>query len=150
MEIYMRKNFTLALLALFAYATTAVVSANAADSSPSTEMMVQKSKAVWEAYKTRDVASIKNLSAPEYIAYTQGGPSNLQKDIETIQKLTIESYSLDEPKTTVVTKDVVILHYKCNVKGSFENLQFKPVYVTETWVNRGGKWLIIAYTETAI
>ena len=26
----------------------------------------------------------------------------------------------------------------------------QPVYATEVWVNRGGKWRIVSYTETPV
>jgi hypothetical protein len=32
-----------------------------------------------------------------YVAYTLAGPSNLQQDIDTIEKLIIKSFSIDEP-----------------------------------------------------
>jgi hypothetical protein len=114
------------------------------------QALVDKSKQVWEAYKTKNVAAIKALTAEDYASYTLAGASNLQQDIATIDKLTIENYTLDDPKVTKVTKDVAILRYKCDLKGSYEGKMFKPVYSTEVWVNRGGKWLITSYSETPI
>lgn len=114
------------------------------------QMIIGKSRETWEAYKTRNIGAIKALSAAEYSAFTQTGPSNLQEDIANIQKLTITSYTIDQPKISRVTNDVVILRYKCDLKGSFDGMPFVPVYATEVWVNRGGKWLIVSYQETAV
>ncbi|HUE83922.1 MAG TPA: nuclear transport factor 2 family protein [Pyrinomonadaceae bacterium] len=114
------------------------------------QMIVGKSRETWEAYKTRNIGAIKALAAPEYGAFTQTGPSNLQEDIANIQKLTIASYTIDEPRVSRVTKDVVILRYRCDLKGSFDGKPFVPVYATEVWVNRGGKWQIVSYQETAV
>lgn len=114
------------------------------------QMIISSSQKVWEAYKSRDIAAIKALTGEDYVSYTQAGPSNLQQDIATIDKLTIESYTLNEPKVSKVTKDVAILRYKCDLKGSFEGKQFSPVYATEVWVNRGGKWQIVSYSETPV
>ena len=116
----------------------------------SDQMLVDNSRAVWEAYKSRNTSAMRALTADEYVAHTQAGPSNLKQDIDTIQKLTIDAYSIDDPKVTWVTKDVAILNYKCALKGSYEGKPFKPVYATEVWVNRGGKWRIISYTETLL
>jgi hypothetical protein len=93
---------------------------------------------------------MKALTADENNAHTQERPSSLKQDIDTNDKLTIEQITIDEPKVTRVTKDVAILTYKCDLKGSYEGRPFKPVYATEVWVNRGGKWRIISYTETLI
>ncbi|MGH9904665.1 MAG: nuclear transport factor 2 family protein [Pyrinomonadaceae bacterium] len=114
------------------------------------QTLANRSKEVWEAYKTRNVAAMKALTADDYAAFTQAGPTNLQEDIATIDKLTIESYTIDDPKVSQVTKDVAILRYKCDLKGSFEGKPFKTVYATEVWVNRGGKWLIVSYSETPV
>jgi|GEM_PF-2375272 competence protein ComGC len=156
------KALSLALAALFAAGTLCIAQANSTDKAKamhaamhagmgaSDQKMVENSRAVWEAYKSRNTSAMKALTADEYVAHTQEGPSSLKQDIETIDKLTIEQFTIDEPKVTWVTKDVAILTYKCDLKGSYEGKPFKPVYATEVWVNRGGKWRIISYTETLI
>ena len=116
----------------------------------SDQMLIDNSRAVWEAYKSRNTAAMRALTADEYVAHTQAGPSDLKRDIDTIEKLTIEAFTIDGPKVTWVTKDVAILNYKCDLKGSFERKPFKTVYATEVWVNRDGKWRIISYTETPL
>lgn len=116
----------------------------------SDQMLVANSRAVWEAYKSRNTAAMRALTADEYVSHTQAGPSDLKRDIETIGKLTIEAFTIDDPKVTWVTEDVAILNYKCDLRGSFEGKPFKPVYASEVWVNRGGNWRIISYAETPL
>jgi hypothetical protein len=146
------KVVLIALVSLLTASTLCIAQTDAAKSKSmrSDQMMVANSRAIWEAYKKRDTAAMKALTADEYVSRTQAGPSNLKQDIDTIQKLTIEAFSIDDPKVTWVTKDVAILTYKCNLKGSYEGKPFKPVYATEVWVNRGGKWKIISYIETLV
>jgi len=114
----------------------------------SDQMIIEKSRATWEAYKKRDKAAMAALTAKEYASNAVTGPSTLQEDLDTIDKLTIESYTIDEPKVTWVSKDVAILRYKAQLKGSYNGKPFVPVYATEVWVNRGGKWQIFSYQET--
>jgi hypothetical protein len=123
-----------------------------AGGSRSDQVLIDNSRATWEAYKGRDVAAIKALTAEDYVSHGLTGPSNLEQDIAALndRKLTIESYTIDGPKVTWATKDVAILRYKCDLKGSFDGKPFRPVYATEVWVNRGGKWLIVSYTETPL
>ena len=149
----MRNRIALVAVLLLASSTLCVAQMDAkskpkAAAGGSDQKFVDNSRATWDAYKTRNVPAIKALTAPEYAANTLAGPSNLQQDIDTIAKLSIESFSIDEPKVTWVTKDVAILRYKCDLKGSYDGKAFVPVYATEVWVNRGGKWQIISYTET--
>jgi len=153
----MKRLLPLVVLTLLA-ATTICIAQTGAPSKPKSEaaggsldeMIISRSKQVWEAYKSRNVAAIKALTGEDYTSNTQAGPSSLQQDIDTIDKLTIESYTLDDPKVSKPTKDVAILRYKCDLKGSFDGKPFKPVYATEVWVNRGGKWQIVSYTETPV
>jgi hypothetical protein len=129
-------------------ATTPVaqpVAASRADQS-----LIDNSRATWEGYKTRNVAAIKALTAPRYSAFTLSGPSNLAQDIETMGKLEILSFTIDDPIVTWAGKNVAILRYKNDLKGSFDGKAFKPVYASEVWFNEGGKWRILSYTETPV
>ena len=145
------------VVALFLAATTLCIAQTDAASKTKTQQppennsdqkLIANSRAVWEAYKSRNIATIKELTAEDYVSQTQAGLSNLKQDIDTIDKLTIESYTIDDPKVSMVTKDVAILRYKCDQKGSFDGKPLiSPVYATEVWVNRGGKWQIISYAE---
>ena len=152
----MRKNLLLVVITFLAAASLCIAQTTSKSKSENAggnsldQMIVDKSKETWEAYKSRNIAAIKTLTGEDYVAYTLAGPSNLQQDIATIDKLTIESYTLDDPKVSKVTKDVAILRYKCDLKGSFDGKPFRPVYATEVWVNRGGKWQIVSYTETPL
>lgn len=153
----MKTKLSLGLVVLLAATTLSIAQTDASKSkskqaggSPSDQALVDNSRATWEAYKTKNTAAIKALSDENYVAFTLAGPSTLQQDIDTIDKLTIESFTIDDPKVTWATKDVAILRYKCDLKGSFDGKPFKPVYATEVWVNRGGKWRILSYSETPV
>ena len=154
----MRNRLSLAVLVLLAATTLCIAQTDATSKSKATpaggghadQMLIDNSRSTWEAYKSRNIAAMKALTAEGYASSPLTGPSNLQQDIATIDKLTIESYTQDDPKVSKTTKDVAILRYKCDLKGSFDGKPFKPVYATEVWVNRGGKWQIVSYTETPV
>lgn len=154
----MRKNLPLVMITLLAAATLCLAYTRASSrlepvnavQNSFDQMIISRSKESWEAYKSRNAAAMKAIVAEGFASVTQIGPSDIQNDIATIDKLTIESYTIDDPKVTKVTKDVAILRYKCDLKGSFDGKPFAPVYATEVWVNRGGKWLQISYTETTM
>lgn len=145
----MRKNLLLVLVILMATTTIGIAQTAASSNAKNLEQkLIENSRATWEAYKSKNIAAIKALTAEDYVSYTLAGPSNLKQDIDTIGKLNIENYTIDDPKVIWATKDVAILRYKCDLKGSMEGKTFGPVYSTEVWVNRGGKWQIVSYQET--
>jgi len=149
----MRKTLPLAIITILAVANICSAQTDAGSKSKSKpaasdQMIIDKSRESWEAYKTRNKAAMKAITAKGYMSNSATGPSNLQQDLETIDKLIIESYTIDEPNVTWVSKDVAILRYKADLKGSYDGKPFGPVYATEVWVNRGSKWQIISYQET--
>ena len=127
------KVVSLALVSLLTASALCIAQADTATKSKakpagqSDQMLVDNSRAVWEAYKSRNTAAMRALTADEYVSHTQAGPSSLKQDIDTIAKLTIEAFTIDDPRVTWVTKDVAILTYKCDLKGSYEGKPFKPV-----------------------
>lgn len=145
-----KKHFPLIAIALLAVASFVIAQTSAKTKSNLDKMIVEKSRATWEAYKSRNVATMKALTGDDYASNSLTGASTLKQDIDTIDKLTIEHYSIDDPKVSWVTKDVAILRYKCDLKGSYDGKSFAPVFATEVWVNRGGKWQIVSYQETPI
>src|ERR1044072_9349140 len=128
----MRKNLSLALFILMAATSLCLAQTDAASNAKNLDQkLIDNSRATWEAYKSKNVAAIKALTAEDYVSYTLAGPSNINKNIETISKLNIENYTSDDPKVTWPTKDVAILRYKCDLKGSMEGNTFVPVSSTE-------------------
>ena len=147
----MKKNhLPLIAIALLAVASLVIAQTGAKTKSNLDKVIVKKSRATWEAYKNRNIGAMKALTADDYASNALTGASNLEQDIATIDKLTIESYTIDDPKVSWVTKDVAILRYKCDLKGSYDGKPFAPVYATEVWVNRGGRWQIVSYQETPV
>ncbi|MCA1628189.1 MAG: hypothetical protein LC742_09530 [Acidobacteria bacterium] len=84
----MKKNLPLVLVTLLAVATLGIAQTGATSKSKSQntggsleQMIVGKSRETWEAYKSRNIAAIKALTAEEYVSYGLTGPSNLGEDI---------------------------------------------------------------------
>jgi hypothetical protein len=116
------------------------------------QKIIANSKATWEAYKSGNVSGIKEYTGEDYASYGATGPSDLKQDLAqiTAKSLTIESYTIDDPKVAMATKDVAILRYKNQLKGTAQGKPLKSCYVTEVWVNRAGKWQIVSYQETPL
>jgi hypothetical protein len=150
----MKKNLPLFIVTLLAAFHLCLAQAEGAESKKDAlaQKIIDNSRANWEAYKSRNVSALKEYTAEDYESYAVTGPSNRQQDIAGItdKSLTVEAYTIDDPKVTVATKDVAILRYKCDLKGTIQGKPLKPCYVTEVWVNRGGKWQIVSYQETPL
>ena len=154
----MKKNLPLFIVTLLSALSLCMAQTEGAESKKDAggdalaQKIIDSSRATWEAYKSRNVSTIKEYTAEDYASYGLTGPSDLKQDIATItdKSLTIEAYTIDDPKVTMATKDVAILRYKNDLKGTIQGKPLKPCYVTEVWVNRGGKWKIASYQETPL
>jgi ketosteroid isomerase-like protein len=144
----MKKNLSLFIVTLLVTLSLCM----AQTESSLAQKIVENSKATWEAYKSRNVSALKEHAADDYASFAVTGPSNLQQDIAglTDKSITIEAYTITDPKVTMATKDVALLRYKCELNGTIQGKPLKPAYVTEVWVNRGGKWKIVSYQETPL
>src|ERR1700682_151435 len=101
----MRKTVPLVVITLLAVASlsgawTGATAKSKSKPADSDQTIINNSRATWEAYKSRNIAAMKALTAKEYASNAVTGPSNLKLDIDTIAKLTIVSYTIDEPKVT--------------------------------------------------
>jgi hypothetical protein len=149
----MKKNLSLFIVTFLAALCLCMTQTeSASESDVLTQKIIDNSRATWEAYKSRNLSTVKEYTAEDYVSYGLTGPSNLQQDIAglTDKSLNIEAYTISDPKVTMVTKDVAILRYKCDLKGTIQGKPLKPAYVTEVWVNRGDKWQIVSYQETPL
>src|SRR5262245_43180781 len=146
----MKKNLLFVFVTLLAALSFCVAQIKSADAEDVSQKIIDNSKATWEAYKTGNVSAIKEYTGEDYASFGLTGPSNLQEDLASItnKSLTIQSYTIDEPKVTMAAKDVAILRYKNDLKGTMQGKPLEPCYVTEVWVKRGDKWKIVSYQET--
>ena len=63
---------------------TASKAKKGAASARADQVIIDNSRATWEAYKGRDVAAVKALTAEEYASYGLTGPSNLEQDVAAL------------------------------------------------------------------
>lgn len=151
----MKKDLPLFIVTLFAVLTICMAQTGASESNGGNvlaQKIIENSRSTWEAYKNRNISALKEYTAEDYASFAVPGPSNLQQDIAglTDKSITIEAYTITDPKVTMATKDVAIHRYKCELKGTIQGKPLQPAYVTEVWVNRGGKWQIVSYQETPL
>jgi hypothetical protein len=117
---------------------------------PAAEIAALENK-LWETWKNRDDAGFSALVSDKYV----GNGRNGRIDKAQLMKLAfdpackIESYSLDAMKSISLSKDVVLVFYKGNQKGTCGKDAIPPVVMaTSIHANEGGTWKNIYYMET--
>jgi len=104
----------------------------------------------WESYKNRNSTGIDMIVADDYVGLFHGGLSTKSSDQQTLAKLVIRSYSIEEPKVQFLGKDVAVLRYRNNLIGTYDGvpLASKPLFATAIYARRNGLWQLAGYQET--
>lgn len=108
-------------------------------------------KRAFEAWKNKDSKFFQEISLDEGISiFPSGIATKAQATQLTVDpSCTVKSYSLDNIKVTMLSKDIALMTYRfthdtiCNGKQ-----EPSPVWASTVFVKRGKKWLGAFHQET--
>jgi ketosteroid isomerase-like protein len=123
-------------------ANTAASPAASADAATDSLMALMNSG--WNAWKERDAKKLGDLTADDAGFVDPMGQFSSTK-ADTIKawtepKCDIQSVSLSNGKSTMMTKDVVLLTLKGDAKGTCEGMPLGPLWQTAILVKSGDTW----------
>ena len=165
----MRK--TILLGALLAFAATAcktttpnsnanlpASNANTAASTPtpaqtvSAKDIIDKENQVFDAIKRKDWDAFAKFLSDDQLYVTNDGVHDRAATLNAVKKLDITEFSLADAKVVNVDKDLVVVTYTSNVKGSYDGKPMPPTSLRESsaWANRYGTWLIVYHQDSEV
>jgi hypothetical protein len=106
----------------------------------------------WESYKNRDAAGINRIVADDYVGLFHSGISTKNSDTQTLARLTISSYTIEQPTVQFLGDDVAILRYRNRLIGTYDGVPLakKPLFATAIYSRRNGIWQLAGYQETEV
>jgi len=138
----MKKYISYTAMALFA--TIAV--SNAAP--PDKAAMEGKEKAAWQAFKDKNEAEFKKLVDKDFRGVYDEGISNMQKELDDMNKWDMKSFEISDYDMFSDEKDVVVTTYKVKIEGTYEGKDMSGTYNAGTvWKQEKGKWMAIFHTN---
>lgn len=138
-------------LALLTFAVTFAVGQTKRNDSVEAQIVALE-KTAFEAWKNKDRKFFEDhmFEAGQYLDPNGvGGKAEYVKAIID-NNCTVSSYSLDNTKVNMLSKDVALLTYRYAhdvVCGG--NREASPLWASTVYVKRGGKWLIAFHQEIA-
>ena len=71
-------------------------------------------------------------------------------DLKELVNLSLNDYTMDDLKVTILSPDVVLLTDKWTLRGTYEgrDLESKPHYCGSVYARRDGQWLSVFLQET--
>ena len=137
----MKKLINYTMIALFA--TTAVSIA-----APDKEAIMAKEKAAWEAFKDKKADDFKKLVDKDIRCVYPDRISNLQKELDDMQKWDMKSFEISDFDSFSDEKDVIVTTYTVKVEGTMDGKDMSGTYnAGSVWKAEKGKWLAIFHTN---
>ena len=138
----MRKMITSIMLALFATVAVSIAA------TPDKAAMEAKEKAAWQAFKDKNADAFKKLVDKDVRAVYAEGISNMQKELDDMQKWDMKSFAISDYDMFSDEKDVVVTTYKVKVEGTYDGQDQSGTYnAGSVWKLENGKWLAIFHTN---
>ncbi len=123
------------------------------DASKSVEsQIVEIEKEGWEAWKNKDAKWFQANMTEELLDVTSDGVFSKEQIVKnTATDCNVKSYSLDNFKFVMLSKDVALMTYTAKQDAVCGGKKVpSQVRATVNYVKRGGKWLEALYMETPV
>jgi len=108
--------------------------------------------AVQTAFNKGDVATLQTLMTEDHVTVlTYAQFSNAPSQLKVLSDFKFSTYRIDDLVVKPLSDDAALVTYRATIKGTYKGRVVpSPVFVTEMWVKRDGKWVEAAYVETPV
>ena len=134
------------MLKLFACALIALIAiVDLANAAPDKEAIIAKEKAVWEAFRDKNVDQVKKLISTDVVAVYPDGIYNFQQRLDGMSKMTMQSFSLSDFNVVMPDANIATISYKAKVEnkdGGSSDLNCATV-----WNLKNGEWKAVFHSD---
>lgn len=130
-------------------ASAATSPAGAPADAMATTLMAVETQA-WDAWKQRDAKAVEAIMAKDFTYLSGTGPQNKAASIKLWSEPKCEglTYTHSEPKSVSLSKDVALVTYKADVKGTCDGKAIPPSVLAASFsVKEGDNWKNAFYTD---
>jgi hypothetical protein len=137
----MTKYISYTLMVLLAMAAISKAATNE-------DMMEQKEKAAWQAFKDKKPDDFKKVVSAKLVAVYPEGMSDMQKELADMQKWDMKSFAISDYKVTSAGPNICISTYKVAVEGTYDGKDQSGTYnAGSVWKKQNGQWQAIFHTN---
>jgi hypothetical protein len=138
----MKKLMIYTMTALFATIAVSIAA-------PDKAAMEAKEKAAWQAFKDKKADDFKKLVDKDFRGVYAEGVSNLQKELDDMQKWDMKSFTISDFDSFSDEPDVIVTTYTVKLEGTYDGKDMGGTYNCGTvWKAEKGKWMAIFHTNT--
>ena len=137
----MKRMITYTMAALLATAAVSIAATNE-------DMMLEKEKAAWQAFKDKKPDDFKKVVSANMMAVYAEGMSDMQGELAAMQKWDMKSFAISDYKVTPDGSDTVVTTYKVAVEGTVDGKDQSGTYnAASVWKKQKGEWQAIFHTN---
>jgi hypothetical protein len=138
----MKKLMSYTIVALFATIAVSIAA------TPDKAAMEAKENAAWQAFKDKNAGAFKKLVDKDLRAVYAEGISNMQKELDDMQKWDMKSFEISNYDMFSDEKDVVVTTYTVKVEGTYDGQDQSGTYnAGSVWKLENGTWMAIFHTN---
>ena len=107
----------------------------------------------WEAVKRKDTAAVFALTGGEFLYVQPWGMRrmSLANAPNAFANCETASYAMDSATVTPAGSSTAVLTYRLTIDQTCGGERVpSPIYVTEVWTQRNGKWVVLTRTDTIV
>ena len=129
---------TIASLATIAISITA----------PDKEAIMAKEKAAWQAFKDKKSDDFKKVVDKDLRCVYVEGISNIQKELEDMQKWDMKSFTISDFDSFTDEPDVIVTTYTVKIEGTYDGKDMSGTYnAGSVWKKEKSGWMAIFHTN---
>ena len=118
-----------------------------------TNVLEDRIRAEWEAFKKKDKKTYGELLADDYVAVEADGDGERNKAqmLREIEHSMITEYTLSFLKVTPLGPEAAFARYEVFFRFPPKSaVPFEKVLIGEVWIKRNGQWKALHYQETRV
>ena len=137
----MKKYISYAMIAFFAAAAVSFAG-------PDKEAIMAKEKAAGQAFKGKKADDFKKVVDKDIRCVYADGISNMQKELDSMQKSDIKSFAISDFEAFSDEKDVMVTTYTVKIEGMLDGKDASGTYnAGSVWKQEKGTWMAIFHTN---
>ena len=115
---------------------------------PDKAALEAKEKAAWQAFKDKKTDEFKKLLSPNFMAVYADGIYNMQKEIDSMTKTDMKSFSLSDFNVVMTDANTAIVTCKAKIQSTSEGKDTSGNYnCGSIWQMKNGKWQAIFHAD---
>ena len=118
---------------------------------PVEETLWKMENQLWQDVKDHNMDDFKSHMMGDYRGVYADGIMNLDAEVNDIEKMKVDEYTISNKGFTMPADNVAILTYMVSVKGTYEDQEMSSDHnSTSVWVKKDGKWMVALHAQSHV